>query len=183
MELDTWYGAQFNKSIETIKDGVSKLIPPTHIDDFSRSFLFNDAHSLDIKWDTKNGIKSFQAEEFKTEKCIIIKDAKEYFPSRYIHAEYDLEKKFFRHFDGAVHLYTDLEYYQRRTSDFNYNAKENFQIKTISEKLFKFNGNIPTDIWIEFSSHFMTGNPLIVEYFEGNLPKRITDILLALSQK
>jgi len=182
MELDTWYGAQFNSNISDIKDGVSKLIPPVHIDEFSRSFLFNDAHSLDIKWETKNGIKTFQAEEFKTEKWKVILMGKEYFPVRYLHAEFDIENNFFRHFDGAVHLYTENEYFQRRNSDFNYNAKNNFKIKSISEKLFKFNGNFPVESWIEFSSQFMTGNPLIIEYFEGKLPKQINDVLVAIAQ-
>ena len=32
-------------------------------------------------------------------------------------------KNYFRHFDGAIHFYTENEYLSRRDSDFNYNSK------------------------------------------------------------
>jgi hypothetical protein len=182
LELDTWYGAQFRNEISAIRDGVSKLRPPVDLDDFTNSFLFADAYSLDIKWETKDGIKSFQAEEFKTDKNKISKNGQDFFPVRYIHAEFDLGKNAFRHFDGAVHFYTAHEYYRRRESDFNYNSKNSFKIKTASEKLFKMNGNISVDTWIEFSSHFFAGNPLVIEYFEGKYPDRITEILDAIQK-
>lgn len=179
-EFDTWYGAQFNNDINSICDGVSKLRPPLDIDDFTNSFVFADTYSLDIKWETKGKIKIFQAEEFKTDKKKIHKDGQEFFPVRYIHAEFDMEKNSFRHFDGAVHFYNSNEYYNRRESDFNYNSKNNFKIKTASEKLFKMNGNISTATWIEFTSHFLTGNPLVFEYFEGKYPVHVSEYLVAL---
>ncbi len=177
IELDTWYGAKFSQEISSISDGVTKLRPPVDLGDFANSSFFADAYSLDIKWKTKNGIKSFQAEEFKTDKIKIQKDGQDFFPVRYIHAEFDLDKNTFRHFDGAVHLYTAEEYYSRRESDFNYNLKNRVKIKTVSQKLFKMNGNISVDTWIKFSSHFMTGNPLVIEYFEGKYPDAISEII------
>lgn len=177
MEFDTWYGAQFKKDIKSIPDGIVKLRPPMDIDDSLNSFFFKDAYSLDIKWATKEGIKSIQIEEFKTDKTRLVKDGIEYFPVRYIHAEYDLEKEYFRHFDGAIHFYTETEYYNRRDSDFNFNNKGQSHIKTLSEKLFKMNGKINIDTWIEFSSHFFTGNPLVFEYFEGKYPNHINEML------
>ena len=177
MERDTWFGPNFDKSVGDIKDGNVQLRPPTDIDETIISFFFNDAYSLDIKWETKAGIKSFQAEEFKTEKIKIIKDGIEYYPVRYVHAEYDLFQNCFRHFDGAIHFYTELEYYMRRNSDFNYNSKNEYKIKTLSEKLFKFNGNITVDTWIEYTGHFMSGNPLMIEYFEGKYPNHIVQML------
>lgn len=177
MELDTWYGAQFDRNIEAISDGTVKLKPPTDIGNFLNSFFFRGAYALDIKWSTKERIKSFQAEEFKTEEVKLSKNGIEYYPVRYIHAEYDLDKKYFRHFDGAIHFYTETEYYNRRDSDFNYNNKSQRHIKTLSEKLYKMNGQIGVNTWIEFSSHFLTGNPLVFEYFEGKYPKHIDEIL------
>ena len=177
MEFDTWYGAKFDNDISKINDGVSKLRPPLDIEDFLISFFFKDAYSLDTKWATKNNIKSFQAEEFKTEEIKIIKDGIEYFPVRYIHAEYDLDKGYFRHFDGAIHFYTANEYYSRRDSDFNYNEKNNNHIKTLSQKLFKMNGKVSVENWINFTSHFFSGNPLILEYFEGQYPEHIKEML------
>jgi len=179
MEADTWFGANFNKEVSKIDDGTVKLRPPSDIEDFIISFCFADAYSLDIKWETKNGIKSFQAEEFKTDNNKVSRSGEDFFPVRYIHAEFDLAKDSFRHFDGAIHFYTADEYYSRRDSDFNYNSKNSHHIKTASEKLFKFNGVVSVDTWIEFSSHFMTANPLMIEYFEGKYPDRITEMLEA----
>ena len=96
---------------------------------------------------------------------------------RYAHAEFDLEQNYFRHFDGAIHFYTQEEYYDRRDSDFNYNSKNDVKIKTLSEKIFKFNGKIGIEFWIEFLGHFMTGNPLVIEYFEGKYPEHIENII------
>lgn len=183
MEFDTWYGALFKKNISDISDGVIKLAPPGDFDDFTNSFLFGDTHSFDIKWQTKKGIKSFQAEEFKNEKCTIDKEGEEFYPARYIHAEFDMGKNTFRHFDGAIHFYTADEYFSRRDSDFNYNSKNSHHIKTPSEKLFKMNGNISIDNWMKFSSQFFTGNPLVNEYFEGEYPDQVSEILKAMKNR
>lgn len=178
MELDTWYGAKFDKEIKNIPDDIVKIRPPSDLDGAHIRFFFSSAYSLDIKWaTTKGSIKSFQAEEFKMDEIKINIGDIEYFPVRYIHAEYDLEKGYFRHFDGAIHFYTETEYYQRRDSDFNYNDKSQNHIKPLSKKLFKLNGNISTDVWLQLSCHFFTGNPLIFEYFEGCYPKYILEMM------
>lgn len=174
-ERDTWYGPKFNKEISKIEDGVVHLRPTAGIKDTNISFFFNDAYSLDVKWGTQDRIKTFQSEEFKTERVTIEKEGEVFYPARYIHAEYDLDEKYFRHFDGAVHLYRHNEYLRRRDSDLNYNIKNNHKIKASSEKLFKFNGKIKPEIFIEYSSHFMSGNPLVHEYFEGNYPDFISE--------
>ncbi len=177
LELDTWYGAQFNNKIDLIPDGIVKLRPPMDVEYTYISSFFRNAYSLDIKWTTKNNLKSFQAEEFKNEEIKIIKNNVEYFPVRYIHAEYDMQKGHFRHFDGAIHFYNENEYYARRDSDFNYNNKNQSHIKTLSQKLFKMNGIVSINTWIKFCSHFFAGNPLIFEYFEDKYPNHINEIL------
>ncbi|MBS1738272.1 MAG: hypothetical protein JSS98_16950 [Bacteroidetes bacterium] len=177
IELDTWFGAKFNQNIQEVTNGIVKVKPPADLRESLVSFFFRDAYSLDIKWTIKENIKSFQAEEFKTEAIKITKNGMEYYPVRYVHAEYDIDKGYFRHFDGAIHFYTEAEYYARRDADFNYNSKEPTHIKTLSQKLFKMNGIVTVDTWIQFTSHFLTGNPLIFEYFEGKYPKHITDMI------
>lgn len=177
LEFDTWYGAKFKNTISDIEDGIVKLRPPLDIEPSNLRLLFGDTYSLDIKWATKHGIKVFQAEEFKTSESKINKDGIEYYPVKYIHAEFDTLEKVFRHFDGAIHFYTEEEYYKRRDNDFNYNSKNSYQLKTLSQKLFKINGHVLVEDWVTLVSHYLTGNPLIFEYFEGNLPNRILDIL------
>jgi len=183
MELDTWFGAKFEKTIENISDGIVKLRPPLDLENRHIDFIFANAYSLDIKWTTKGNIKSFQLEEFKDETIKIFKNETEFYPVRYVHAEYDLSSQNFRHFDGAIHFYTKEEYFQRRDSDFNYNSKNISHIKTLSQKLFKMNGVVPVEKFIEFTSHFLTGNPLIIEYFEGKYPEQIQKILDAIRVK
>jgi hypothetical protein len=181
LEEDTWYGARFNDNIAQIPYGPVKLRPPSDLEDFLISFYFDNAYALDIKWETKlkDGvlIKVFYAEEFKTEKITIVKDGNSFYPVRYIHAEFDLTNNRFRHFDGAIHFYTETEYYTRRDIDFNYNAKNSLQIKTNSEKLFKMNGPIDVNTFVEFTSHFLTGNPLVFEYFEDKYPSHVSEMI------
>lgn len=179
-ERDTWYGAKFNENISNIPDGNVKLCPPRDLPEDQISLHFGYTYSLDVKWTTKDGIKSIQLEEFKTKEVTIIKNNKSVHPVRYVHAEYDMNANAFRHFDGALHFYSPDEYITRKDSDFNYNAKNGYQIKTDSIKLFKINGQIPVEMWVELTSHFLYGNPLIVEYFEGKYPEFITNMLLLL---
>lgn len=179
MEADTWFGASFNENISVIEDGIVKLRPPQDLETRIIDFLFHKTYSLDIKWKTKDGIRIFEAEEFKTDECLITKNGKQYYPVKYLHAEYDSKHGFFRHFDGAIHFYTKEEYYSRRVSDFNYNQKNDKKLKTLSQKLFKINGEINVNDWVELSSHFLTGNPLIIEYFEGELPTKTREIIEA----
>jgi len=179
-ERDTWYGAQFNGDILKIQDGPSKLAAPLFLNEFENSFIFKDNYALNINWNTKNKMKVFQAEEFKNERVFLEHENEKFYPARYLHAVYNLDKNCFVHFDGAVHLYTENEYFLRRDSDFNYIFKNDMQIKSKSTKLFKMDGEIPVDIWIEFSSQYFTGNPLIIEYFEGEYPQRIKEILASI---
>lgn len=176
-EFDTWYGASFNKEIQKIQNGLIKLRPPLHIDDFDNELFFNNAYSIDIKWSQKKSLKTFQAEEFKTNQVKIRIDNEEYYPVRYIHSEYDINKKYFIHFDGAIHLYSKDEYYQRRDTDFNFNEKIEKFLKPRTFKTFKMNGKISPESWTDFSCQFFTKNPLMIEYFEGKYPENITNFL------
>jgi hypothetical protein len=176
-ELYTWYGAKFKNTIAGIEDGIVKLRLPSQLRPSDIRFFFDNTWSLDIKWNSKDGIKVFQAEEFKAEENRITKNGKEYYPVKYLHAEFDIAAGTFRHFDGAIHFYTEEEYYQRRDNDFNYNNKNSHQLKTLSQKLFKINGQIEIEDWVSLVSHYLTGDPLIFEYFEGKLPERILEII------
>lgn len=182
MEFETWYGAKFQEEISTIDDGIVRLRPPLDLESFEIDFFFGSTYSLDIKWYTKKHIKVFQSEEFKTENVKVELDGSEYHPAKYVHAEFDTKEGTFRHFDGAIHLYTENEYQQRKDTDFNHDEKSDSQIKTKSKKLFKLNGKIEIKDWVELTSHFVTGNPLVFEYFEGKLPDRIIDIVSKLRE-
>lgn len=174
-EMDTWYGAPFSEAIENIALGIGKLRPSAYVDERLIRTFFSDAYSLDFKWSEKNGIKSFQALELKTERVQVQVGNGFFYPARYIHAEYDLSKKVFRHVDGAVQYYDEETYLARRDSDFNFNFKGRFQIKAPSVKLFKINSEVTVTDWVELASQFLSGNPLVFEYFTGTYPHYVNE--------
>lgn len=176
-EKDAWFGPPFKEDISSIQDGACKVRPPLDIDSSLVSVLFADAYSLDVYWDTKEGVKSFQALEFKNDMIKLEIEGEECFPARYIHAEFDLEGGYFRHFDGAVQWFSADEYYLRRDTDFRHYRKAKTHIKAKSKKAFKFNGKIPTEMWKEFASHFCTKNPLFYEYLSSEYPRSIQETL------
>lgn len=177
-EADTWYGAPFDEDIRNIKVGTVKLRPPSDIEFRHISSLFADVYCLDIKWSESDGIKSFQALEMKTENIRVEVGGQHYFPARYLHAEFDHSANCFRHFDGAIQLFTEEQYFQRRDSDFNMTMKNSSHVKARSSKVFKINGLLKTGSWVEFCCHFYTANPLTFEYFNGEYPKHVTETLV-----
>lgn len=177
MEKSSWFGAPFNQDVSRVPNGISKLKPPPYLSAHHTSWLFADAHCLDVKWSQEDGIKTFQALEIKSESTRLSIDGEEYYPARYLHAEFDTATNEFRHFDGAMQYLTEPEYRQRRNSDFNYNAKNRHQIKSRSKKLFKFNGPLSTERWSDLCCHFFADNPLMFEYFTGGYPDHVIDVL------
>lgn len=176
-EADTWYGAPFDDDIRKINCGIVKLRPPLDLESQYISSVFANAYSLDVKWSESDDIKSFQALEMKTEDIRIEAGGQHYFPARYLHAEFDLTANCFRHFDGAIQLFTEEEYFQRRDSDFNMTMKNPAHIKARSSKVFKINGPLKTESWVEFCCHFYTANPLTFEYFSGAYPTHTMETL------
>lgn len=175
-EYDTWFGAPFNKDISKIDNVIVKLKPPLWIDDIYND-LFGNVYCLDIKWSESSQIKTFQALEIKNSDVVLTMEGQDLFPARYLHAEFDLLTGTFRHFDGAVQLFTRDEYFSRRDSDFNMQLKNDKHIKARSKKVFKLNGVIPIDLWVDFCCQFFAKNPLTFEYFSGAYPDYIVDIL------
>ena len=170
-EMDAWFGPKFTKNIPEIQSGPSRMIPPPEIDKTGIFLYFANVHFLDAKWKLKGDINTFQAEEIKTKEIKIERGGNFFHPVRYIHAEFDIKLGVFRHFDGAVHYYKEDEYRRRINPNFSMNSKSQKHQKPLSEKIFKINGSIEVDMWIEFCSHFLAHNPLIVEYFSGSLPE------------
>lgn len=174
-ERDTWYGAPFNEDIRRIPSGVVKLRPPLDIGRTFNELFFADAYCLDIKWSEASGIKTFQALEFKTDDVQIDIGGVAYHPARYMHAEFEIAANCFRHFDGAIQLYQETEYRQRRDSDFNMTTKMLDHVKARSRKVFKLNGSLKTQDWVELCCHFLASNPLSFEYFTGAYPSHVEE--------
>lgn len=175
MEADTWHGPKFNERVENIADGNVKLTPPLDLDPEQAGWVFGDNYALLINWATNDNVKSFYAKAFKNEKIIVEHQGCKYHPVKYLHAEYDLDKGHFRHFDGALHLHTPAEYLSVRDLNFNHREKIVEQIKPASVKLFKLNGQISADVWMSHVGEFLSANPLITEYFTGRFSTHTQD--------
>ena len=182
-EADTWYAAPFDEDIRNIKSAIGKLRPPLDLESWYISSYFSDAYCLDVKWSEADGIKTFQALEVKTERVKIEVDGQHYFPARYLHAEFDIGANCFRHFDGAIQLFTEEEYLQRRDSDFNMTLKSSAHVKARSYKVFKINGPLNTKAWVELCCHFFAANPLTFEYFNGEYPRHVTETLKKIRER
>ncbi|MBI2768375.1 MAG: hypothetical protein HYX47_02025 [Burkholderiales bacterium] len=176
-ELDTWYGPPFNDDIASIAPGNVKIRPPGDLSRARLETLFASSYCVDVKWAQASDIKTFQSLELKDESVLTTVNGIQYHPARYLHAEFDLKRGVFRHFDGAVQYLTAEEYFARRDSDFSMTYKSAQHVKPMSKKVFKVNGEIAAADWVEFSSHFFAANPLMFEYFNGAYPTHIADIL------
>lgn len=179
IEADFWYGAKFNEDISTIKNDIVQLKPPILKNKDRVKVIFDDTEVLNIKWSQKGKIKICEIEEIKSKKHKIKFKDNSYYPAKYIHCEFDLEKNEFRHFDGAITLFSEEEYELAVKSDLNYNKKNSILIKPKHVKLFKINGKIDTKDWVDLSLLFMEGQLLLVEYFNGKIPP---DILFYLNE-
>jgi hypothetical protein len=182
-EEDTWYGAPFNEDVSKIKDGSVKLRPPLDLDPQYIDFFFAQTYCLDINWSSSSEIMTFQALELKTSDVQVIVGGQRFHPARYLHAEFDISSGLFRHFDGAIQLFTEGEYLRRREDDFNIIFKSLEHIKARSNKVFKINGQLPVDFWVELCCHFFAANPLALEYFTGAYPNHIIEAIVKIRSR
>ncbi len=158
MEFDTWYGSLFSRE---------------HLDDLShagltviereRPSLFDFDNKIDrteFYWasDQKSGIKSFEIEELTPEEV----SYDSFRITRYIHSERDTRKKTIRHFDGAAKVYESLGSYRRRLES-NLPKEPRADQKP---KLFRIDGDIPVDAWIDLTSMFFKGNEMVLRYYD-----------------
>lgn len=86
----------------------------------------------------------------------------------YAHSERDTQKRVLRHLDGAVKVYLPDNYSDRFNSNIPTETKSHAKIK-----LFRVDGNIVLDDWIELISFFFKSNEMIVEYFNPEQFKHI----------
>ncbi|GIB68376.1 hypothetical protein VCSRO188_3650 [Vibrio cholerae] len=170
-EKDYWFGPKFLDDIASISDGVTRHVVPLDVNSTQRLLVFNDAYSIEVKWETTGNKKTFQLIEFREDTMVVDAEGGKLHPAKYLHAEFDLSKNTFTHFDGAIQLFNTQEYFQIRDCFFTNARNTSNQVKGKYHKLFKINDMIPTEDWVEFVGLFCSHNPLIYEYFTGELPE------------
>jgi hypothetical protein len=68
----------------------------------------------------------------------------------------------FRHFDGAIKVYLKDRYAERMRAKLPH--KDSYK----KLKVFRIDGDINADVWINLTLLFFRGNELVLEYFDPN---------------
>lgn len=154
IELDTWFGPTFDKDKLDDPHAIGLTLVKRN-----KNSLFGLTNKLDYTeffWSYRDGIKTFEIEEISDQDYCF----ENYNFNRYIHSERDIENKITRHIDGAVKVYLKNTYADRKKLHV---PKEIKCYKKI--KLWRIDGDIDLDSWIDLISFFYKGNEMIIEYF------------------
>lgn len=153
-EFDAWFGPDFDRSklddINEVGLTVKKRIKPSIFD------LTNNLDRTEFYWSYRDSIKTLEIEEISD----IDFTYNGYNINRYAHCERDIERGLLRHLDGAVKVYTN-NYADRCSTQLPSEARCGSYIK-----LFRIDGDIDVDRWLDLTAHFFKGNEMILEYFD-----------------
>lgn len=165
VELDTWQGPPFDAS--TLDDPGSVGLTVIGRNQKSLFAMINSLLYTDFFWSCRDGIKTLQIEEVSNAQYIF----GPYNLNRYVHTEREIGQGILRHFDGAVKVY--------RRED--YAARVNAHLPSVTRsftkpKLFRIDGNIDVQTWIDLTCLFMKGNEMVVEYFNPEEFRRLFEL-------
>jgi len=159
VEFDTWYGPGFDRSKLDDPNEVGLTVlkrTPTLV----AKIFFDNVERTEFFWSYRDGIKTFEVEGVSDESGLF----DTYYLNKYVHSERDVRTSILRHCDGAVKVYLKDDYNQRLNTPI---PREPRSFKRI--KLFRIDGEIDVDKWLELLSQFFTGNEMIIEYFDPEL--------------
>ena len=154
-EHDAWFGPPFDRGKLDDPNAVGltvvKRIRPSLFDLFGTKL-----DRTEFYWSHKDGVKTFEVEEMSSEsKCF-----DSYYLNRYVHSERDVNLRVLRHFDGAVKVYLKDDYSQRMATQLPKELKSHKKVK-----LFRIDGDVDIDEWIELICLFFKSNEMLIEYF------------------
>jgi len=165
IEFDTWFGPTFDKDKLDDPHAIGLTLVKRN-----KNSLFELTNSLDrteFFWSYRGGIKNFEIEEISDNGYHF----EHYYFNKYIHSERDIKSKITRHVDGAVKVYLDNVYSNRKNSQMPNEFKCHKKIK-----LWRIDGDINLDSWIELISFFYKGNEMIIEYFNPEEFKQMFEL-------
>jgi hypothetical protein len=160
MELDAWYGPPWDAAALDDPNAVGLTVVGRN--QYSLFGLSNKLRFTDFLWTYRDGIKTFQVEEVSEPDYIF----GPFVLNRYIHSERDIGLKQLRHLDGAVKVYPCGEYESRIDTHLPDVAR------CQKQKLFRVDGNIELEPWLELIGFFFKSNEMILEYFDPEAFKR-----------
>ncbi|HWW62947.1 MAG TPA: hypothetical protein VN181_16350, partial [Thermoanaerobaculia bacterium] len=153
-EFDTWFGPPFDRGRLDDPNAVGltvvKRVRPSLFD------MVNKLDRTEVFWSYRDGVKTFEVEELSSEGASF----DSYYLNRYVHSERDINLHRLRHFDGAVKVYLKDSYQQRLATQPPNELKSYRKVK-----LFRVDGDIDVDEWIELICLFYKHNEMLLEYF------------------
>lgn len=164
-ELDAWFGPPFDREKLDDPKAVGLTIVKRNKDS-----LFELTNSLDrteFYWSHRNRIKTLEIEEISDDSHCF----EHYYFNKYVHSERDIDRRITRHIDGAVKVYLQDSYSDRKDS---YMPKEPKCHKKI--KLWRIDGDIDLDSWVILISFFHKSNEMIIEYFNPEAFEQIFEL-------
>jgi hypothetical protein len=165
IEMDTWGGPPFDPS--SLDDPTAVGLTVVNRNQNSLFRLTNSLLFTDFLWSSKSGIKTFQAEEVSGADSLF----GPYNLNRYVHAERDITAGAFRHFDDAVKVYRHEDYGSRVNAHLPAGPRS-----WSKPKLFRIDGDIATDEWINLVCLFMKSNEMVIEYFNPAAFRQMFDL-------
>jgi len=155
MEFEYWHGPRFKEAVPDIANEVT-----VHgMDQFNR--IFNGVDRTEFYRKIESGEQTFEIEEIKYLPSMGI--SAEDFGCRYIHSQFDVKTKNFKHFDGAIRLYDKTKMDVRNQRNIKNAGKD-----ALYTKLFRIDGQLPLSAWQGLIHNYFQGNNLIEEYFTGH---------------
>jgi hypothetical protein len=156
-ERDAWFGPPFDRSKLDDPNGVGliviKRVKPSLFD-----MAGNKLDRTEFYWSYKDGVKTFEVEELSSDEELF----DSYYLNRYVHSERDVNLRVLRHFDGAVKVYLKDDYPGRMKTQLPNELKSHRKVK-----LYRIDGDVDIDEWIELTCLFFKFNEMLIEYFNA----------------
>jgi hypothetical protein len=157
MEKAYWFGPKFDRTdlddprevgVTVVKRDCPYLL------DVLRS---NKLDRTEFYWNYRKGTKTLEVEEISRQDYSF----DSYHLNRYAHTERDISARVLTHLDGAVKVYLGESYANRLASKLPREFKCHKKIK-----LFRIDGDIDVDQWMDLLARFFRENEMIIEYFD-----------------
>lgn len=161
VELDAWYGPPWNA--QRLDDPNAVGLTVVGRNQNSLFGLSNKLRFTDFLWTHRDGIKTFQIEEVSEPEY----GFGPFILNRYVHSERDVQSKRFRHLDGAVKAYASNAYEPRLETHL-----PNVPTCRLKPKLFRIDGTIELEPWLDLIGFFFRSNEMVFEYFDPDEFKR-----------
>lgn len=155
-ELSRWFGPRFGR--DKLDDPRVEGLTVVGRDEPAFFALLGPSslERTEFYWRHDDGIKKLEIEEISTREHVI--DNR--YLNRYLHAERDVRARRLRHFDGAVKIYP-RDRYEGRLSVHLPRGERCRKVK-----LFRIDGDVDVERWLDMVGYFFRGNEMVLEYFD-----------------